>query len=135
MAGVARWKEKRKRSGRGRKCKREELDVILNLNSNYCTSTQNNSQDHVQMRSVAATLSVHTKVTRQGPTNLCSANDPGLPSGLRAPAVQNMAVVSRSPTIPMIVAMASLQACVPTAPAWIADTMYDTWRGRGPNSS
>ena len=47
--------------------------------------------------------------------------------------MQNMAVVSRSPTIPMMVAMASLQACVPTVPAWIADTMYDTctWRGGG----
>ena len=55
--------------------------------------------------------------------DLWSEKDPGLPSGLRAPAVQNMAVVSRSPMIPMIVDMASLQACVPTAPAWIADTM------------
>ena len=58
--------------------------------------------------------------------NLWSEKDPGLPSGLRAPAVQNMAVVSKSPMIPMMVDMASLQACVPTAPAWIADTMYDT---------
>ena len=56
-------------------------------------------------------------------SNLWSEKDPDMPLGFRVPSVQDMVVISRSQMIPMMANMASLQACVPTAPAWIADTM------------
>ena len=47
-------------------------------------------------------------------------------SGLRAQAIANMAVVSKSPTMPLMVDMASVQTCIPLLAALSIATTYDS---------
>ena len=47
-------------------------------------------------------------------------------SGLGAQAIANMAVVSKSPTMPLMVDMASVQTCIPLLAALSIATTYDS---------
>lgn len=56
-----------------------------------------------------------------------SVNVPLGPSDVRAPAVANIDAVSRSLMMLLIESTASLHACVPTAPACIAASIWATY--------